>query len=49
MLLIWRDFKDWDKNLDRVYKKILVVLKWQMFQSSTVLGVAKILFKSSNV
>jgi hypothetical protein len=28
---------------------MLAVLKWQMFQSSTELGVANIFFKSSNV
>jgi hypothetical protein len=45
----WRDFKDWDKYLSRIYKKLSSVLKWQMFQSSSELGVASIFFKSSNV
>jgi hypothetical protein len=35
--------------LNRIYKKMLAVLKWQMFQSLTELGVANIFFKSSNV
>ena len=45
----WQDFKDWDKYLNRLYKKMSAVLKWQIFQSSTELGVANIFFKSSNV
>jgi hypothetical protein len=45
----WQDFKGWDKFLNRIYKKMSTVLKWQMFQSSSELGVASIFFKSSNV
>jgi hypothetical protein len=45
----WQEFKDWDKYLNRLYKKMSAVLKWQIFQSSTELGVANIFFKSSNV
>jgi hypothetical protein len=44
----WQEFKDWDKYLILIYKKMSAVLKCQMFSSSTELGVANILFKSSN-
>jgi hypothetical protein len=42
----WQDFKDWDKYLKWTYKKILPVLKWQVFLSLIELGVVNILFKS---
>jgi hypothetical protein len=45
----WLVFKNWDKFLNRMYKKMSSVLKWQMFQSTTELGTATIFFKSSNV
>jgi hypothetical protein len=45
----WQMFKNWDKFLNRIYKKMSAVLKWQMFHSSAELGVAHIFFKSSNV
>jgi hypothetical protein len=44
----WQEFKDWDKYFNRIYKKMSAVLKWQMFLSWTELGVANMLFKSSN-
>jgi hypothetical protein len=45
----WHVFKNWDTFLNRLFKKMSSVLKWQMFQSSTELGVGNICFKSSNV
>jgi hypothetical protein len=45
----WQEFKDWDKYLNRIYKKMSTCLKWQMFQSSAELGVTNMFFKRSNV
>jgi hypothetical protein len=41
----WQVFKDWDKSLNLIYKRMLAVLKWQMFQSSTELGIYEYLFQ----
>jgi hypothetical protein len=40
----WQVFKHWDK-----YLNLLSVKKWQIFHSSTDLGLTKMSFKSSNV
>jgi hypothetical protein len=49
-LVDWRVFKNWDKFLNWLYKaKMLSVQKWQMFSSSTDLGLTMMPFKSSNL
>jgi hypothetical protein len=46
----WQVFKHWDKYLNRSYKaKMSSVKKWQIFHSSTNLGLTKMSFKGSNV
>jgi hypothetical protein len=46
----WRVFKHWDKYLNRIYKtKMSSVKKWQLFGSSTELGLTSMSFKTSNV
>jgi hypothetical protein len=46
----WQVFKHWDKYLNWIYKaKMSSVKKWQIFHSSTDLGLTKMSFKSSNV
>jgi hypothetical protein len=46
----WQVFKNWDKFLNRLYKsKMASVKKWQMFSSSTDLGLTKMCYKSSNL
>ena len=43
-------FKNWDKFLNWLYKsKMASVKKWQMFSSSTNLGLTKMCYKSSNL
>jgi hypothetical protein len=42
-------FKDYDKMLDRIYKDLDSVKKWQIFKSSKALGPGKIEFSSSNL
>jgi hypothetical protein len=46
----WQVFKHWDRFLNWIYKgKMSSVKKWQIFHSSTVLGLTRMSFKSSNV
>jgi hypothetical protein len=46
----WHVFKNWDKYLNRIYKaKMSAVKKWQIFGSSSDLGLTKMSFRSSNV
>jgi hypothetical protein len=48
-LVDWQVFKNWDKFLKLLYKaKMLSVKKWQMFSSSTNLGLTMMRYKSSN-
>jgi hypothetical protein len=49
-LVDWQVFKNWDKFLKLLYKaKMLSVKKWQMFSSSTNLGLTMMRYKSSNL
>jgi hypothetical protein len=45
----WQVFKNWDKHLHRIYKKMSAVKKRQIFRSSTNLGLTSMSFKSSNL
>jgi hypothetical protein len=46
----WRVFLNWDKFLNRLYKaKMASVKKWQMFCSSTDIGLTKMCYKTSNL
>ncbi len=46
----WQVSKNWDKYLNPIYKtRMLSVKKWQMFGSSTEVGLTKIFYKRGNI